>query len=109
MPVKVTDATFIVKNTIVVASSAGLRQICEEIVQLSTATTPKKIGELRRSVLKRVLGLQAQISWNKEYAAAQEDTQYRNYTTPGTGPHFAETAVRAVVARSGEIFAKRQA
>jgi Minor capsid protein len=71
--------------------------------------TPKKEGNLRRDKLKQVLGLHAEITWKKGYAAAQEVGTTRgypikNYSTPGTGAHYAENAVKKVVDDSDQYF-----
>ena len=57
-------------------------------------------------IVKQVLGLKGKIVWGKNYAIYQESKQYRNYTTPGTGPHFAENSVKEVV-RNSESIAKK--
>jgi hypothetical protein len=77
--------------------------------------TPMKTGRLRRSIITQSLGNQAMITWRAPYARAQNEGghtvprpvrgfnpntgrystiapgfyRYRNYTTPGTGAHFA--------------------
>jgi len=71
----------------------------------SRKLTPAKTFRLRRSVRYQVLGNQATIKWLAPYAAAQEAGQargrvFRNYTTPGTGRGFAQTALndtRAII------------
>ena len=62
--------------------------------------TPKKTGALRRSIITQAVGSRAQIGWRSAYAKIQNQPEdygvvYRNYTTEGTGPHFAEKAFRA--------------
>lgn len=78
----------------------------EEIDKESKPRTPRKIGDLRNRTIKVVQGMKGSIHWKVPYAARQENTQFRNYTTPGTGPHFAENAVRSVVARAASIFGR---
>lgn len=80
------------------------------------AITPKKSGALRRSIITQAVGNKVEISWRLPYAGAQNVGhhtvarkrvvnldgkyvtfmpgvyQYRNYTTPGTGPRFASIA-----------------
>lgn len=89
------------------------------------AITPLKSGALRRSIITRQLGGRAEISWRSTYAGAQNQgghTQshfvrganqrdggfgiikpgsyiYSKYTTPGTGPHFANIAFQATNAQ----------
>lgn len=87
-------------------SSIFLRVLADAVVDESTPKTPKRTGQLRADVLKQVLGTKAKIVWGKRYAIFQESKQYRNYTTPGTGPHFAENAVRNVVKNSESIAEK---
>jgi hypothetical protein len=87
-------------------ANLALRFIAEAIVNTSTPKTPKKTGRLRADVLKQVLGLHARIIWDKVYATTQEYVQHKNYTTPGTGPHFAENAVRQEVNNSVQHFRK---
>lgn len=84
--------------------------------------TPMKSGYLRRSIITQTLGNQAEISWRAPYAKAQHEGghtvterrrvriggrwvtlmpgryQYRNYTTPGTGPRFGTIAFQATQA-----------
>lgn len=102
----IVDRTSSVISTIQQRGSVFLRNVAEEIVSESTPRTPKKTGQLRRDILKQVLGLKGKVVWNKRYASIQETKQFRNYTTPGTGPKFAENAVRKVVGKAN-VIAKR--
>lgn len=78
--------------------------------------TPKKTGALRRSIITQQVGNTANISWRSAYAGAQNVGghivaerrrinidgrfvtlmpgyyRYKHYTTPGTGPRFAQIA-----------------
>lgn len=59
--------------------------------------TPMKSGALRRSIITLASGNQANVSWRSRYAVVQNSPEsygltYRNYTTPGTGSHFANKA-----------------
>lgn len=103
MSIKITDNTPQVTNTIKMRGSIFLRTFADEVVKISTKNTPKKSGRLRMDITKSVLGLNGQIKWGKGYAAIQETTQFKNYTTPGTGPHYAENAVKASVDKSGAL------
>lgn len=94
MSVKVIDNSPQIRNSTTQKLNIFLRLMTDEIVNDSTRGTPKRKGNLRQDIVKQVLGLGATIIWGKNYAARQELTQFRNYTTPGTGPHFAENAVR---------------
>lgn len=100
------DNTRQIESDAISKASLGLRFLVEAIVETSNPRTPKKSGHLRADVLKQVLGLHGEISWRKVYAAKQEYVQHRNYTTPGTGPHFAENAVRKEV-NQAEIHFRR--
>ncbi len=90
--------------------------------------TPYKTGALRRSIITQQLGDTANISWRQPYAAAQNQGfhtvatkrivnmggkyvtlqpgiyRYKNYTTAGTGPHFANTAYQKTQAEMPEAF-----
>lgn len=85
------------------------------------ALTPRKSGALRRSIITQQLGGTAEISWRSAYAIPQNQGfhtvatkrvvnidghfvtlqpgvyRYRKYTTPGTGPHFANIAYQKTV------------
>lgn len=71
-----------------------LRRFRKNVVDL----TPKDSGALRRSIITQAIGSRANVSWRVPYARAQEygghdyPGQYKNYTTPGTGPYFGRTA-----------------
>lgn len=97
MSVKVQDFTNTIEARMIQNANIFLRLVSEEVVKNSTRKTPMKTGALRRDVVKSVLGNRAKIEWGKNYAIFQEEKQFKNYTTPGTGPHFAENAVREVV------------
>lgn len=71
-----------------------LRSFMDSVINKSTPITPKKRGNLRQDILKQVSGLSGKLIWGKDYAIYQEKKQYKNYTTPGTGPGFAEKSVR---------------
>lgn len=103
MAYKITDNTSKIINDKRQKSSIFLRTFAERVVLTSTPKTPRKSGRLRADVLKQVLGLNGKIVWGKNYAARQETTQFRNYTTPGTGPHYAEDAVNKVVKDTAQI------
>lgn len=103
MSVKVTDHTVSVEQNISQKANVFLRLMAEEIVNISEPKTPKKLGNLRRDVIKSVLALKATIAWRKKYASVQEEKQFRNYTTPGTGPHYARNAVNEAIKRVDSI------
>lgn len=87
-------------------ASLFLRFMAEDIVDTAEPNTPKKIGDLRNRILKQVLGLTGKVVWNVNYAVFQELKQFKNYTTPGTGPHFAENAVNKSRERTADIAKK---
>lgn len=107
MSVRIQDNTPRLINAQSRSINTALRRIADAIVEESTRKTPKEFGFLRRNVLKQVLGHRGKVVWQQRYAAIQEVKQFRNYTTAGTGPHFAENAVKAV-ARRGSQFFKRE-
>lgn len=106
MAVRITDNTTSVENAITQKASIFLRELTDTIITNSTPKTPMKSGHLRREVLKQVLGLHGTVKWVVNYAAWQEDNQYKKYTTPGTGPHFAQDAVEAAV-KDTDVIARR--
>lgn len=106
MSYKVTDNTRQVENKFSQKANIFLRITEDAIVSLAEPDTPKKTGRLRRDVLKQVLGLKGKIQWQKGYAAIQETKRFRNYTTPGTGPHFAEGAIRGIVKQTASLAKK---
>lgn len=82
----------------------AIRLMLDDIDADSNGRTPKRYGDLRKNKLKQALGKHGTIIWQQKYAAKQEDVQAAHYTTPGTGPHFAEQGVKTVVEKSGEYF-----
>lgn len=110
MATKVTDHSVEFEQKITQKVNIFLRLFTEQTVETAFPKTPKRDNFLRKDVLKQVLGLNAKIIWDKAYAAVQErgsrkdgTHKIRNYTTPGTGPHFAENAIKDTLARTGEI------
>lgn len=94
------DRSAHVKQTIHRKGSVMLRRILDGVDKTADPRTPKDTSDLRLNKLKQVLGLKAIIQWRQKYAAIQEEKQFQNYTTPGTGPHYARNAVKKV---SGEL------
>lgn len=94
------DRTALVKQTVHRKGSLMLRRILDGIERAADPLTPKDTSDLRLNKLKQVLGLRAVIQWRQQYAAIQETKQFQNYTTPGTGPHYASKAVKKV---SGDL------
>lgn len=73
--------------------------------------TPKKTGALRRSIVTQVIGHQANVAWRLPYAVDQNAGMdqktgriYRNYTTPGTGPHFKDKAMNLTIRQIDPMF-----
>ena len=106
MSVKITDNTTKVNNDLKIKANVFLRLMADEVVNTSTPKTPKRTGRLRSDIVKQVLGLKGKIVWGKNYAAIQETKQFKNYTTAGTGPHYAENAVRKAVNKTSTIAKK---
>lgn len=111
MAVKITDNTPQVSISTERGISLAIRYMLDGIDQIANPRTPKDTNRLRSDITKQVLGKKGTITWHKKYAQAQEagiihGSPVRNYTTPGTGPHFAENAVRQVVEDSGTYFRK---
>ncbi len=104
--VKITDNTSKVMADITVKANIFLRLMADEVVKISTPRTPKDTNRLRSDILKQVLGLKGKVKWQKNYAAFQETKQFKNYTTPGTGPHYAEDAVHKAVKSTSTIARK---
>lgn len=71
-------------------------------------------GHLRIDVVKTVQGGKGKIIWGKRYAESQEKGivggkyPVKHYTTPGTGPHYAENAIKKVD-HERDIYIKRAA
>lgn len=103
MSVKVTDNTINITKRITQKSNIFLRTLAEDVVKTSNRKTPKREGFLRRDVVKQVLGLKGKIEWRKDYAEKMETVQFANYTTPGTGPHYAEDAVKKTIKQTSSI------
>ena len=106
MSVKVIDNTAKITIDTSRKASLALRFIGDDVLRRANPITPKKRGNLRRDTLVQVLGLSAKIKWGKNYAIYQERRQYRNYTTPGTGAHFAEKSVQQAVNNASSQFKK---
>lgn len=103
MSVKITHYTQQIRNDIRQKASIFLRLMSEDIVKESTPNTPKKTNRLRLDTLRQVLGLSGKVIWTKKYAAIQENKQHKNYTTPGTGPHYALNAVKKSITKTSSI------
>jgi hypothetical protein len=106
MSVKYTDNTKKFTADVKAKIPIALRLILDAVDEKASPHTPKDLGDLKKNKLKQVLGMHATIVWKQQYAAIQEEKQFSNYTTAGTGPHYAENAVKEVVAHSAQYFKK---
>lgn len=113
MSVRFVDKTIQVRGNIQQKASIFMRLITDKIVDIAEPNTPYKGGNLSRDTVKSVVGLHGRIAWNKDYASYQEAGQRRDgshkvtkYTKAGTGPHYAEDAVKEGIKNTG-IIAKR--
>lgn len=102
--VQIEDNSDEVINRINKSMDLALGLMARAVEGASRPKTPRDRGDLRREVsAKKVKQGQYEVVWNKEYAQAQEagvinGSKIRNYTTPGTGPGFAEYGIRKVTA-----------
>lgn len=93
----------------------GMRQMIEDIHRVSRPKTPMLTGDLRKDVKKTISKLgntvRGTIEWARPYAWYQErgytSGPVRNYTTPGTGKHFAAKSVKQVTSSSKKYFGKK--
>lgn len=93
------------------SGSALPRIFVEHYKRNVVAITPKRTGALRRSIVTRAVGYEAEIGWRLPYAIDQDagvdritGRVYKNYTTPGTGPHFKDKAFRATILQVEPMF-----
>ena len=84
----------------------AIRFALEDMKAISEPVTPKKTGDLRDSTVISVRGKNGKIIWKKRYAIYQEEKQFKNYTTRGTGPHFAKDAAMQVYKNSKQYLRK---
>ena len=95
---------------VIVKLRKGVINMGGDILRLSTPVTPYKHGDLRvrRRVVPTANG--ARVEWLSGHAAVQNRgfragaRPFRQYTTPGTGPHFVEAGIKAVKANIGSYF-----
>ena len=106
MSVTIKDNTSNVTKNILIKANVFLRIFADDVVRIAEPKTPKDTGRLRADVIRQVLGLKGKIVWSKNYAGYQEVKQFKNYTTPGTGPHYAENAINKAVKRTPIIARK---
>lgn len=80
--------------------SGALRRMAQDAINIATLSNPMKTGKLRQSGHVEGMGLEIKAVYGSNsvrYAAKQETTQFRHYTTPGTGPHFLKKGGDAAV------------
>lgn len=106
MSVNVQDNSLQVKSEADNRASLAIRFMLEGIYRESIPNTPMNHGNLRADVIRAVNGKHGEIRWDKNYAVYQENKRYRNYTTAGTGPHFARHAVEKAIANAKDYFKK---
>lgn len=104
MSVSITDNSAQLISEVDNKTSLGIRFMLDAIQRISNPKTPMKHGNLRADVIKSVEGKTGYITWDKNYAIYQEKKQFTHYTTSGTGPHFAEDAVKEVVKNGATYF-----
>jgi hypothetical protein len=96
MSVNVKDNTAMIILQTQRNSSLALRFMLDDMHSIAEPKTPKDKGILRGNVLKTVSGLRGTIKWLAKYAIYQELKKFENYTTGGTGPHFAKNSAEAI-------------
>lgn len=107
MSVRVTDNTVYIQGIVKQDSSLFIRLIMEAISREADPKTPRRQGELRRNKLMRVNGQKGRLEWRSKYAELQEENpggRFKNYTTGGTGAHFASNAVKKVASNSEKYY-----
>lgn len=109
MSVKITDNTGKVLLNITNGGSTAIRMMAQDVVKTARPKTPYKSGDLSRSPVVRTQTLGATLTWDKDYAAAQEvgrtrGRPIRKYSTAGTGKWFARNAIRSVTEKSDNYF-----
>lgn len=116
MSVTIQDNTVSVKNDVETGMGLAIRLLLEDIFVEATPVTPMEKGDLRKRVLRKMEGnRKGSITWESSYAGVQEQgfrrtangiVFFRNYTTPGTGPHYARDSVENIMARLPEYLEK---
>lgn len=94
MPVRYTSNVKLIESELDAISRTAVELALRDVQRIAEPKTPRKSGALRTNV--QILGSSGEIVWLQPYAELQENRQYGHYTTSGTGPHFAENAVKEV-------------
>lgn len=106
MGVKITDNSALTKFKVESDIMVINRFIIEDIHFKSSPATPMKTGDLRLKVDKTTEGKKSVIRWLSPYSAIQENVHFKNYSTPGTGPHFARDSVKSTMNNLNEQIRK---
>jgi len=114
MSVSYQDNTAVVKAMTQQKASLALKLATDDVLRISRPNTPKAdTNFLRNNTKKQVLGLKGKITWSARYAQYQERGMrrdgthvVRNYTTGGTGKHFALNAMKQVTKNRMKYFRK---
>jgi hypothetical protein len=104
MSVKIVDHSARIIANMQAQSSVAVRTALEDVKRISTPKTPRaSTQQLRNNILIRVIGGRGSIKWGEQYAQYQERGKRKdgsrrviNYTTGGTGKHFAQNAIAQV-------------
>lgn len=109
MSVEIKSNTLAVKNNIDTGVGLAIRWMLDDIYVSATPYTPRKTGDLRQRVLRKMEGNnKGVITWESSYAGVQEQGYrrsangivfFRNYTTSNTGAHYAKDAVVDIVSQ----------
>lgn len=74
-----------------VTHNAALRKAIGGVfIEKATPFVPMKTGHLRDTAFAEGDG---RVDWPANYASTQYETQYNHYTTPGTGPYWADRVI----------------
>lgn len=106
MAYRIINRVPIIKTANQAAIPIAIRFMLENTHDLALPKTPRDTGDLSKNVSKVILGRRGIITWAMNYAIYQEKKQYSNYTTPGTGPHYAENAVQNTIDNADNFFRK---
>lgn len=89
--------------------------MASDIKRRAISITPNKYGNLHTQIYVKGYGETTSITWRMPYAAYQERGMradgthvVRNYTTPGTGPHFAQQSVHETLTEFGDLWKRTQ-
>lgn len=94
-----------------IATQNGLNAMANDYLRIANPKTPMKTGRLRNNITKSSGLDRVSITYNQvDYAEVQEagvragSRPFSHYTTPGTGPHFAQNARDQIDAKSSRYF-----